>query len=226
MSSKFEMQFMEFKAVLFDLDGTLLDTLEDLADTVNQILEQDGFPSHPLESYRFFVGEGATTLINRALPESARNNSTLQRCVNAFNHLYEQNWNIKSKPYAGVERMLDSLVARGIHISVLTNKPNAFAQKCVGELLGKWKFDRVLGQQDDLPSKPDPTGALEIADSLNFPPESFLYLGDTGTDMKTANAAHMFAVGVLWGFRPREELQASGAQALINKPEEVLHFWQ
>ena len=217
---------MEFKAVLFDLDGTLLDTLEDLADTVNQVLEQDGFPSHPLESYRYFVGEGATTLINRALPEGERNPSTVQRCVRVFNQLYEQNRNIKSKPYSGVGAMLDALVARGVRICVLTNKPNAFAQKCVVDLLGKWQFDRVLGQQDDLPGKPDPTGALKIAQSLDIPPESFLYLGDTGTDMKTANAAHMLAVGVLWGFRPREELQANGAQVLINKPGEILYYWK
>lgn len=220
------MNRLEFKAVLFDLDGTLLDTLEDLADTVNQVLREDGFPTHPLESYRFFVGDGATTLINRALPESERNQSTVQRCVHVFNHLYEQNWNIKSKPYSGVSAMLDSLVARGIRISVLTNKPNAFAQKCVLDLLGKWKFDRVLGQLDDLPSKPNPTGALKIAQSLDISPESFLYLGDTGTDMKTANAAHMLAVGVLWGFRPRKELQAYGAQVLINKPEEILYYWK
>jgi phosphoglycolate phosphatase len=220
------MEYMEYKAVLFDLDGTLLNTLEDLGDTVNQILEKNGFPIHPIESYRFFVGEGATMLIKRALPESERNKSTLCRCIYAFNQLYEQNWNIKSKPYAGVDSMLDSLVAGGIRIGVLSNKPNAFAQKCVGEMLGKWKFDQVLGQQENLPCKPDPAGALEIARSLDFPPESFLYLGDTGIDMKTANAARMFAVGVLWGFRPREELQNHGAQALIEKPEELLHFWQ
>ena len=220
------MEYMEYKAVLFDLDGTLLNTLEDLGDTVNQILEKDGFPIHPIESYRFFVGEGATMLIKRALPESERNKSTLCRCVYAFNQLYEQNWNIKSKPYAGVDSMLDFLVAGGIRIGVLSNKPNAFAQKCVGEMLGKWKFDQVLGQQENLPCKPDPAGALKIARSLDFPPESFLYLGDTGIDMKTANAARMFAVGVLWGFRPREELQNHGAQALIEKPEELLHFWQ
>ena len=216
---------MEYKAVLFDLDGTLLDSLEDLGDTVNQILLNKGFPTHPMDAYRYFVGNGAAMLMKRALPEDQWDEQNIRHYVDIFNQYYEQNWNVKTKPYEGVEEMLDELIARKVPITVLSNKPDEFTQRCVSELLSKWRFDIVLGHRKSFPHKPDPAGALEIARTLNLPPEEFIYLGDTATDMQTAHAAKMFAVGVQWGFRPIEELQENGANAIIKKPQEVLRFW-
>ncbi|MBF0278066.1 MAG: HAD family hydrolase [SAR324 cluster bacterium] len=216
---------MKYKAVLFDLDGTLLDTLEDLGDTVNQILSSKGFPTHPIDAYRYFVGNGAGVLMKRALPDHQWDEQKIDQYVELFNLYYDQNWKKKTKPYHGVEDMLEQLVARKIPITVLSNKPDEFTQRCVRELLSKWKFDVVFGHRKSFPHKPDPSGALEIAKILNLDPKEFIYLGDTATDMKTAKAAKMFAVGVQWGFRPIEELQANGADAIIKKPQELLRFW-
>ncbi len=216
---------MKYKAVLFDLDGTLLDSLEDLSDTVNQILSNKGFPTHSLNAYRYFVGNGVATLIKRALPEDQGDQQNIHHCVDLFNQYYEQNWKIKTKPYEGIEEMLDGLAAHGIPMAILSNKPDEFTQRCVSEFLSKWKFEIVLGHRKSYPHKPDPAGALEIAKTLNLNPQEFIYLGDTAIDMQTAQAAKMFAVGVTWGFRPIEELQKNGACAIIKKPQEMLRFW-
>lgn len=215
---------MFFKAVLFDLDGTLLDTLEDLGDAVNRVLAAKGFPAHNLEAYRSFIGNGAAMLITRALPEDKRNDATIHACLEAYREDYGQNWNVKTKVYDGIPQMLDELTARGLKLAVLSNKPHEFAKRCVIDLLPNWTFDVVLGQRDGIPLKPDPAGALEAAASLNIPPGEFLYLGDSAVDMETAIAAGMFPVGVLWGFHSMEELQESGAQVLIGRPLEILRL--
>ncbi len=213
---------MTYKAVLFDLDGTLLDTLEDLGSAMNCVLAKRGFPTHKLDAYRFFIGDGAVMLVKRSLPKGQRSDETVQLCLKAFQNRYAQTWNVKTKPYEGITDMLDALTKRGLKLAVLSNKPHVFTQRCVTELLADWKFEVILGHQDPLPRKPDPAGALRIAQLLKVPPRQFLYLGDSGVDLQTARAAGMCPVGVLWGFRPVEELQQNGAGALLKHPLDIL----
>ncbi len=215
---------MPYKAIIFDLDGTLLDTLEDIGSSMNRVLEQKGLPAHKLDSYRYFVGNGAEALVARTLPEDKRNNGTIRECLNAFRKDYGQNWDIKTRPYDGIPEMLNALTDRGLKMSVLSNKPHAFTKQCVKKILPSWKFDAVLGQRDEVPRKPDPAGALEVAQHLNIDPSEFFYLGDTAIDMKTAVAAGMFPAGALWGFRPLDELQENGARALLKHPLEILNL--
>ena len=215
---------MYYKAILFDLDGTLLDTLEDLGNAANRVLDKYGFPTHTMADYRYFVGDGVVTLMNRALPEDKRNNDTIQICVKTFREEYGKSWNVKTRPYDGVPEMLDALVTHGLKMAVLSNKPDEFTKLCVTEYLPKWAFDIVLGQRNSLPLKPDPAGALEIAKCLDVPSSNFIYLGDTAIDMKTAVSAGMFPVGALWGFRTGKELLESGARALIKRPQEILNL--
>lgn len=215
---------MRFKAVLFDLDGTLLDTLEDLGNAANRVLTRNGFPIHTLDTYRYLVGDGVAMLMNRAIPEDKRNDDTIRVCVHAFQEEYGRTWNMKTKPYDGVAEMLDALVVHGLKIAILSNKPDEFTKRCVTEFLPDWTFDMILGQRDSFPRKPDPAGAKEIAKCMNVPPSHFIYLGDTAVDMKTAVAAGMFPVGALWGFRTGGELLENGAKVLIKRPKELLNL--
>ena len=213
---------MEFKAILFDLDGTLLDTLEDLGNSVNRVLAERGFPTHDLDRYRYFVGDGAMMMITRALPKQKRKNDVIQACVDEFKKDYSKNWKVKTRLYDGIAEMLDELKARNLKLAVLSNKPHQFTKQSVDKLLSNWRFEIVLGQRDAVPRKPSPEGALEIAEHLNTKPENIIYLGDSDVDMQTAVAAGMFPVGVLWGFRSAKELKDSGAKALVERPSEVL----
>jgi phosphoglycolate phosphatase len=213
---------MFWKGVLFDLDGTLLDTLADLSDAMNRVLRQMGFPQHSASSYRHFVGNGALVLVKRALPESKRNDDLVSSCLHAFLREYGENWMVKTRPYRGVPAMLDALTNRGFKMAVLSNKKDEITKMTVRELLSKWTFDSVVGQREDVPLKPDPAAAFEIADRLHIPPAEFAYLGDSAVDMETAVAAGMFPVGALWGFRPEDELVAGGARVLIREPPDLI----
>jgi len=213
---------VNYRAVLFDLDGTLLDTLEDLADSTNAALAQLGFPPHPLDAYRYFVGDGVTNLIVRTLPEAHRDEATVGRTMDLMRRIYGEHWADKTRPYPGVPELLGALAARGVKMAVLSNKPDDSTKLCVAKLLPHWRFDAVIGQSTTVPPKPDLAGVRQIVATLGVPVGQFLYLGDTNTDMQTANAAGMFAVGALWGFRTAEELRAAGAKVLIEKPTELL----
>ncbi len=213
---------MKKQAVIFDLDGTLLDTLDDLADSANHVLGQFGFPTHPVDAYKYFIGDGVGALVRQMLPEDRRDRQTMAEVADAYRQEYGQRWNAKTRPYDGIGAMLDGLTSRGVKIAVLSNKPDVFTQRCVAELLKSWRFDPVIGHHDGIPRKPDPAGAFQIAESWKLSPTEIAYVGDTGTDMQTAVAAGMFAVGVLWGFRPEEELKANGAEAVVARPQELL----
>jgi phosphoglycolate phosphatase len=208
--------------VLFDLDGTLLDTLQDLADSTNRCLARLGLPGHPAESYRWFVGEGLGNLARRTLPAERRDPATVQALQELFNQDYHEHWADKTRPYEGIADLLEGLSARGRPMAVLSNKPHAFTVEMVRHFFGSWSFAAVFGARDSHPRKPDPAAALEAGAAMGLAPERVLYAGDTRTDMETARNAGMFAVGVLWGFRPRAELEESGAQALVARPEELL----
>ncbi len=215
---------MKYRAVIFDLDGTLLNTLDDLGNAMNRTLKQEGFPTHPIDAYRYFIGNGARKLATRALPEAHRDQDTIERCLTGFRTDYADHWNVNTKPYDNVPAMLDALTARGLKLAVLSNKPDADTKRCVAELLPDWTFAIALGQRDGVPHKPDPIGAHDIAAYLQVSAAECLYVGDTSVDMQTAMAARMFAVGVLWGFRPRQELEESGAQALLTHPLDILEL--
>ncbi|MFA4835739.1 MAG: HAD family hydrolase [Dehalococcoidia bacterium] len=213
---------MNFGAVVFDLDGTLLDTLEDIADSANRVLAGNGLPTHGLDDYRRFVGSGIDVLMARAMPTAERNGVLVTKYVEEFRKDYGRNWNNKTKPYPGVADTLDALAARHLKLAILSNKPHNFTLQCVAELLPRWKFDCVLGHQEGVPPKPDPAGAEQIVKQLKLDVSRILYVGDSDIDMQTAVAAGMFPVGALWGFRTLEELQKSGARSLIGRPQEVL----
>ncbi len=213
---------MKIQAVIFDLDGTLLDTLEDLADSVNAVLAEQGFPVHPVEAYRYFVGDGAAVLIGRVLPEGQCDAAIQKTCLRRFREEYALRWKNKTLPYDGVLPMLARMQTLGLKLAVLSNKPHDATELCVRELLPGIQFDAVVGQVDGRPRKPDPAGALAIAEQLGVLPQEVLYLGDTATDMKTAVGAGMYPVGVLWGFRTGDELQTHGARSLITRPEDLL----
>ena len=209
---------MRCKAVLFDLDGTLLDTLGDLADSMNQVLADMGYPQHPTGDYRYFVGDGMEMLVSRSLPPGARKGHLVARGLAAVETEYGRRWSRKTRPYDGVPAMLDELQARETPMAILSNKPEDFTRLTVSTLLKGWSFDAVCGARPGVPRKPDLAAALEIAARLGAKPSECLYLGDTATDMKTACRAGMYAVGALWGFREAAELEAAGAQVLVEEP--------
>ena len=216
---------MTYRAVLFDLDGTLLDTLEDLANSMNTVLRESGFPVHELEAYKYFVGDGMDNLVRRALPELDRQHEpTVMVCLESMRREYKKRQRETTRPYDGVPQLLDALVRRGTRMAILSNKPHESTKEMVADLLSPWTFDVVLGAQPGKPRKPDPTGAMEIVATMAIPCEGFLYLGDTNTDMLTANAAGMFAVGALWGFRKADELLSHGARALVERPVDLLQL--
>jgi phosphoglycolate phosphatase len=210
-----------FKAVLFDLDGTLLNTLIDLADAMNAALVHFGFPPHPVDAYKYFIGDAVETEAKRALPESAGDPQTIKKVAELSEQIYDKSWHKNTRPYPGIPDLLSNLTKRGLPMAVLSNKPDHFTKIMVEKLLPGRRFEIVQGALPDVPVKPDPTSALQIVKRLRIPPEQFLYLGDTSTDMKTAVAAGMFPLGCLWGYRTADELLASGAKTLIQKPAEV-----
>jgi phosphoglycolate phosphatase len=213
-----------YKAVLFDLDGTLLDTLDDLAGAANQVLEKRGLPVHPREAYKYFVGDGLQVLLERIVPAKERDPALLNELAQDFRQVYGQTWQVHSRPYPEIDSMLAILAGTGLRLAVLSNKPHDFTLLCVNNLLPEHSFDLVLGQREGVAKKPDPAGALEVAHSLSLAPEQFLYLGDTAVDMETAKRAGMCAVGVLWGFRDEVELRDAGAEHILHTPMEALHL--
>jgi phosphoglycolate phosphatase len=209
-----------FRAVLFDLDGTLVDSLADLANATNHALATLGCPTHPRAAYRYFVGDGARTLCQRALP--ADKQDLLDEALRLMRAHYDAHRYDETQPYPGVPELVAALAQRGYRLAVLSNKPDRFTKELVAHYFPAAPFDAVRGQLPHIPLKPDPAAALQIAQELGIPPAEWLYLGDTNTDMRTAREAGMHAVGVLWGFRDRQELEDSGAQCLIARPADLL----
>jgi len=213
---------VRFDAVLFDLDGTLLDTLRDIAESMNAALGSLGASAVAIDEYRRHVGDGVTVLAERVLPPTRRDAGTVALCVAAMRESYSARLARWSRPYPGIPELLDSLSARAVATGVLSNKPHVMTTSLVATLLARWRFGVVLGERPGIPRKPDPRAAVEAAGALGVSPGRILYVGDTGTDMQTAAGAGMFAVGALWGFRGRDELEAAGAEALVAEPRHVL----
>jgi phosphoglycolate phosphatase len=210
------------QAVLFDLDGTLLDTLADIASCTNLVLAELGLPPHPPEAYKRFVGGGLTELLERAFPARVLRGPGLQARARRFEELYERHSGDETRPYPGVARMLSAVARRGLPMAVASNKPQRFTEQCLSALLPRWRFAAVRGARPGIPLKPDPAGPLAAARAMGMGPGAVLYLGDAGVDMQAAVAAGMFPVGALWGFRDAEELKRCGARALVRRPGELL----
>lgn len=215
---------MKLKAVLFDLDGTLLNTLDDIAVAANQVLADRGLPTHDREAYRWFIGDGARILITRALPEDRRTENDIDSCLAAFKIEYGRNWHRQTQPYEGIPRLVAILRAAGTKMAVVSNKPQAFTETCCRHYFPERPFDFVIGQQEGRPAKPNPYPALQAATHLRMPPSDCLFLGDSGVDMETARRAGMFPVGALWGFRRQDELEVAGASACIQHPRDLLRW--
>lgn len=209
---------MTYKAVLFDLDGTLLDTLDDLAAATNRVLAAKGFAIHPHDAYRWFIGDGSAVLMERALPESARTPEMIQTCLKALLDDYGQNWHVVTRPYDGILELLDTLETRNIRMGIITNKPHPFTLLTIDYYLSHVTFNPILGQRDGIPKKPDPQQALSAAQIMGVQPADCIFIGDSAVDMFTARNAGMTGVGAAWGFRPEQELREAGAHQVIQHP--------
>ncbi len=211
------------KGVIFDLDGTLINSLDDIASSMNEALKANGFHTHSIKSYKHFIGTGVLNLVKNALPPEKSDD---ERAVNdvreSYRMLYEKNYLEKTKPYEEIVELIENLKEKGFKIAVLSNKPHHFTVELAEHFFDG--FDFVLGQQDHIPKKPSPEGVNIILNQCNLNKEDCIYLGDSGVDMQTARAAGMTAVGVLWGFREKEELLENGADYLISKPTELLNL--
>lgn len=211
------------KACFFDLDGTLIDSLADIADATNAALVTHGYPTHSYDDYRLLVGYGAKALFTHALPQGL----TLERIEEIMPEMrknYAEGWARKTLPYAGAQEMLDALQEKGVILGVLSNKPHSLALKSVEHFFPSTAFADVRGQAPGIAPKPDPASALDMAATLNVRPEEAFFIGDTRTDMETAVNAGMTAVGVSWGFRDENELRDYGAKILIHHPKELLQY--
>lgn len=217
---------MTSAAAIFDLDGTLLDTLEDIAITANKILSDQGFPIFETDRYRHFVGNGVEVLFQRCLPEQAQSPERLRECVQKFKPVYEAHYRDHSRPYPGIMEMLDALRTMEIPFAVLSNKPDAFTKQMVKEFFPGIDFKAVLGARLGVPHKPSPVQALEIAESLGMDPRQISFLGDSNVDIETANRASMHSVGALWGFRDEEELKMLARTHSFECRAKCSHFFE
>ena len=200
------------KTVLFDLDGTLLNTIDDLADAGNWVCTQHGWPTFPVETYKHFVGNGIPKLVERFSPAEARTPERLAATLAEFSARYDAHKEDKTAPYAGIPELLDTLRANGIQCAVFSNKADAFCGKIIDHYFGTGRFDAVRGSRPGVPTKPDPAATL--------------FVGDSDVDILTGHNAHLPAMGALWGFRGRAELTAAGADALAAVPEDIWAYIQ
>ncbi len=210
-------------AVLFDLDGTLIDSLADIGEAVNRTLAQLGFPSHDHERYRQFIGEGARLLVKRALPiaQEQPDEALVDRALELYQAHYAACWNEQTRPYEGMAELLERLVKLPVPVGVISNKPQAFTELCVRHFFPQIDFAVIFGQRDGIPRKPDPTAAQEAALRMQFALDACTYIGDSGVDMAFARAAGMRGVGVTWGFRSAVELRDCGARCLVGSVSEL-----
>lgn len=213
---------MNYKAVVFDLDGTLVNSLDDLADSANATLRAHSFPMHEVEAYRYFVGDGTRKLMERILPqEYAADTTFVEQFMSKYKDRYARNLLQKTKPYDGIMKMLAELQRCRVPMAVCTNKHQSAAEMIVKTLFPHGIFQEIIGDQEGLPRKPNPQKVLRIMRNFGVTGEQTAYFGDTDVDMDTARNAGTFAVGVLWGFRPKEELIAHGADLLLSHPMEL-----
>lgn len=214
-----------FRAVIFDLDGTLLDTIDDIAGAMNRVLENRAYAPYSVEAYKGLVGDGIEEMVRRAVAPRDLGEEDIAGIVRDYRREYECCWRAHSRPYPGVPELLGELARRGVKTAVLSNKSHPFTEGMTRELLAPFRLDVIRGAIPGVPLKPDPKPALMIAAEVGVAPGETVFLGDTKVDMKTAVAAGMHPVGALWGFRSADELKANGAVALIASPIELLAYF-
>ena len=212
------------KLVIFDLDGTLLDTIADLAESANHALKQLGYPTRDMETIRTFVGNGVNKLLFRALPDEEKTEENVMRMRTHFVPYYDTHNADLSAPYPGIVPLVEELQAKGLMIAVASNKYQEATVKLVKHYFPMIDFVEILGQREGIPVKPDPTIVYDILKKANVSKEEVLYVGDSGVDMQTAIHAGVDAVGVTWGFRPLAELESFCPKGVVDKAEELLGF--
>jgi phosphoglycolate phosphatase len=215
---------MKCQAVIFDLDGTLLDTLQDIADSVNRVLAARGLTGHAIDAFRTFVGDGSAVLVARALPEDQRRPEIIDSCLQGFLDDYHRNWDRATRPYDGILDLLVQLQDRQIKMAVVTNKPHRFTASMMARYFGQFHIHPVLGQQDGIPKKPDPHQALAAAAQMGVAPSACFFVGDSAIDIQTARSAAMQPIGAGWGFRTAAELLDAGALTVLGHPLELLDW--
>ena len=208
------------KTIIFDLDGTLIDSLEDIAVCMNKVLEELNLPIHKMEDYKYFVGGGISVLVENALND--HRDDIKEEVTKRFKVIYDQKLHAKTKPYEGIYELLDELEKENHNLAILSNKPHEFTIAYAKSLFDKYNFKEIHGQKSDIPKKPDPTAAINIAKVFDAPCEEVYFVGDTMVDMQTAKNAGMIAIGVLWGFRDEKELRDFGADFIVSNPLEIL----
>lgn len=211
-----------YKACLFDLDGTLLDTVESIAHIANQVLAHYHLPPHPVDAYNYFAGDGADALVERSIRAAGGDLSCLDEARAMYRRMFAEDPLYHVTAYEGMTKTLETLKERGVKLAVCTNKPHPAALGAIYGIYGKELFDIVQGQVPEIERKPSPQCALLLAQRLQVKPQECMYVGDTDTDMLTGNRAGMYTIGVLWGFRGREELEKYRAHRIIGHPSELL----
>ena len=217
---------MRYDLIIFDLDGTLLNTIGDLAEAANVMLRKRNLPQHTYEEYCTFVGNGIMRLVERALPEELRTAESVAAARQDFLSYYIDHIDCKTKPYEGIVQLLGDLQAAGVSLAVASNKFQAGTGELIRRFFPEIGWVAVYGQRPDVPLKPDPAVVEEILSGVNIPRERVLYVGDSGVDIETAHRAGIKAVGVTWGFRSRSELEAAGADRIVDRAEEILSLCQ
>lgn len=217
---------MRYDLIIFDLDGTLLNTIGDLAEAANVMLRKRNLPQHTYEEYCTFVGNGIMRLVERALPEEQRTTERVAAAREDFLSYYIDHIDRKTKPYEGIVQLLNDLQAEGVSLAVASNKFQAGTRKLIQRFFPEVGWVAVYGQRPDVPLKPDPAVVEEILSEVKIPRERVLYVGDSGVDIETAHRAGIKAVGVTWGFRSRSELEAAGADRIVDRAEEILSLCQ
>lgn len=212
---------MKFKGIIFDLDGTLVNSLEDISDAMNVVLTSLNHPTHTYDTYQYFIGSGLRNLVSKALPASHNGEDQIEICFDCMINEYRKICTLKTKPYEGIVELLDNLASKEIKLAVFSNKADELTKKIAAEIFPDY-FENAVGLSTEALKKPNPFEALEISKSWNLKPEEILFVGDSDIDMQTATNANMFAVGVSWGYRTEKELIASGAKTVINIPLELL----
>lgn len=212
------------KLYIFDLDGTLVNSLFDLADSMNNVLEKHGFPLHETDEYKYFVGNGTLKLVERAIPESERNEEKIKAIHAEFSDEYKKRAIEKTKPYAGINELLKKLKGQGCFIAVASNKPDQFSRFIVETLFGNDTFDLVSGKKEGVPAKPAPDIILDIMDKLGADRDSTVLSGDSDVDVMTAHNAGIECIGCTWGFRGEQELRSAGADYIAYDPMEIINL--
>lgn len=210
-----------FKLCVFDLDGTLINSIADLGVSTNWALNKYGFPTYEIDKYRYMVGDGVPVLIKRALKD-AYSESAFAKVLESFNFYYNGHFADNTRPYDGIEKMLNALLSAGIKIAVLSNKPDNFVKLIIEKLFPQTSFDFVMGKTDSFPKKPEPDALLHIIEHMGVQKAETLYIGDSNVDIHTAKNAGVKSAGVLWGFRDREELETAGADIIAADPAGLL----